>query len=486
MKFSINNNTEEIKVDALVYLCSEECVKDYKGKGKAMSLIKERLEEGDFKGESGQASLIYTHNKIASKRILILGLGKKEELHLDKIRNAADTAVKIMKKMKLTTVGIVPYHDEKLKEKDTVHAITEGVALGNYNWDEWKTDDKKKDLKECVLVTQSGYKDLVKAAHTVCRNTCLARDLVNMNAEDKNPPSLASRAKAEAKKAGLKVTILDEKKIRKLGMGLLLAVNRASRYPCRVVILEHQGDKRSKEQVAIVGKGITFDSGGLNLKPTGYMETMKCDMSGAAAVLGIMKSVAELKLKKNVVGIMVITENLIGPKAYKPGDIFKSYSGKTVEVLNTDAEGRLALADGIAYAIKRFKPSLLIDLATLTGSIVGTFNYYVIGMFGTDDSAADAIFASGQKTYERVWRLPIYDEYKDEMKSDFADLKNISEKRYAGAITAAAFLQNFVDKTPWIHLDIAGPAFLTKPDGYMPKGGTGSGVRLVVDYLMNN
>jgi len=487
MKFSITTTkVDDLKTEALVYMLSEECVKDCKGKGKAFTLIKNVLDQGDFKGEAGQSSLVYTYNKIGAKRILLLGLGKREDLKLDKVRKAGDTAVKVAKKLKLSSFAVIPYRDDKHPEKDCVYATVEGVSLGNYIWHEWKTEDKKKPVKECVLLTQPHLKDLVKQTSVVCENALLARDLVNMNADDKNAPALAARAKKEARKAGLRVTILDEIKIKRLGMGLLLAVNRGSKYPCRVVVMEHHGDKRSKETVALVGKGITFDSGGLNLKPTGYMETMKCDMSGSAAVLGIMKSLGELKVKKNVVGIMVITDNLIGPKAYKPGDIFTSYSGKTVEVLNTDAEGRLALADAMAYAVKKFKPSLIIDLATLTGSIVGTFNTYVIGMFGTDDKAADELFKSGQKTHERVWRLPVYEEYKDEMKSDYADLKNISEKRYAGAITAAAFLSNFIGETPWIHLDIAGPAFMDKPAAYMSKGGSGVGVRLVVDYLMNN
>jgi len=487
MKFSITSTKpDQLKNEVLVYMFSEECVKDYKGKGKTFSLIKDVLDQGDFKGESGQASLVYTHKKIAAKRILLVGLGKREELEVNTIRKAADSIVKRVKHLKLPNLAVVPYHDEKISEKEAIVALVEGITLGHYIWDEWKTDNKKKEVKECVLVTAPHFKDVVKQSQSICENALLVRDLVNQNAEETNAPAFAAVAKKEARKAGLKVTILDEKKIKKLGMGLLLAVNRGSRYPARVVLLEHHGDKRSKETIALVGKGITFDSGGLNLKPSGYMNTMKCDMSGAAAVLGIMKSIGELKIKKNVVGIMVITENSIGPKAYKPGDIFKSYSGKTVEVLNTDAEGRLALADGMAYAIKKFKPSLLIDLATLTGSVVGTFNHYVIGMMGTDDKAADELFKAGQRTHERVWRLPLYKEYKDDMKSDFADLKNISEKRYAGAITAGAFLSNFVGDTPWIHLDIAGPAFLDKPDSYMPKGASGVGVRLLVDYLQNS
>jgi leucyl aminopeptidase len=268
-----------------------------------------------------------------------------------------------------------------------------------------------------------------------------------------------------------------------MGLNLLLAVGRGSSYSSRLIILEYDNNKSSGEHIVLIGKGITFDTGGLNLKLSTHILDMKCDMAGAATVLGMLKTASELKIKKNIAAIIPTCENMIGPNAYKPGDIIKSYSGKTVEVIDTDAEGRLVLADAITYAVKHLKPTYILDFATLTGSIIRTFGGFVTGLFSNNDLLAEKIFHAGEMTYERVWRLPVYDEYKELMKGEFSDLKNISKEEYAGAITGAAFLEEFVEKIPWAHFDIGGSAFFDKQKFYIPKGGTGIGIRLFVELL---
>ncbi len=308
------------------------------------------------------------------------------------------------------------------------------------------------------------------------------RDLQNDTADLVSPEYLGQQAKAIAKEHGLKCTVFDKKKIEKLGMGLLLAVNRGSSLEPRFIVLEYNGDKKSKDKTAVVGKGLTFDSGGYNLKPTKFIETMRVDMSGAAITLGVIKAAARLELKRNIVGVIPATENMLGSRAYKPGDIYRSMSGKTVEIGNTDAEGRLILADALTYTVQKIKPARIVDLATLTGAILITFGDVVIGAMTNDDKIYEHLYGAGEATYERVWRLPIYDEYRKLLKSDVADIKNVGG-RDGGSITAAAFLEKFVEKTPWLHLDIAGVSWLEKKRHYLPKNGTGTGVRLIIDFI---
>ena len=292
-------------------------------------------------------------------------------------------------------------------------------------------------------------------------------------------------AKFMAKKYNLKVKVLDAKKILKEGLNLIHAVGNGSKYPPYLVILEYLGDPASEDKFVVVGKGVTFDTGGLNLKPSKHIQGMHQDMAGAATVIGIMKSLSELNIKKNVIGVIPTVENMIGPDAYKPNDIIKAYNGQSVEIGNTDAEGRLILADAISYAIEKYSPKLVIDLATLTGAIIYALGHTVCGMFSNSREYSEKMFSAGQKTFERVWELPTYEDYMENLKSEFADIKNVGPSGVAGAINGAMFLKSFVGNTPWIHLDIAGVAFLEKDDGYLPVGGTGFGVRLVIEFLKN-
>jgi leucyl aminopeptidase len=322
----------------------------------------------------------------------------------------------------------------------------------------------------------------VKLARILCESTYLARDLANAPGNELYPDSLARRTVKIGDACGIRVTVFDEKKIRGLKMGGLLGVSRGSARAPRFLVMEH--NRRSKRgTVVLVGKGVTFDSGGISLKPAANMAEMKMDMSGAGAVIGTLQAAALLNIPLHLVGLIPAAENLPGGRALKPGDILTHYNGKTSEIDNTDAEGRLILADALAYA-EKFSPDLVIDLATLTGSCVVALGHIVSGMMGNDKAMMARLKESGERTYERVWPLPMFDEYEKLIKSDVATVKNTGG-RWAGVITAAMFLKTFIGKYKWIHLDIAGPAIMEESSEYLPKGGSGIGVRLLVDFLLH-
>jgi leucyl aminopeptidase len=300
------------------------------------------------------------------------------------------------------------------------------------------------------------------------------RDLVNVPANEMTPAGLA-RVAASLKRKALSVKVLEKKELEKLGMGAYLAISYGSAEPPKFIVLEYKGSR--KAPVVLIGKSITFDSGGLSLKPADSMEKMKYDMAGGAAVLGVMKAAAELKLPVHLVGLLPATENLPGGCATRPGDVVRSMSGKTVEIVNTDAEGRLALADALTYA-KRFNPAAVIDIATLTGACAVAFGGEAVAMMGNDRRLLDAISKSGENTYERVWEMPLFEEYKEYLKSDIADMRNVGT-RIGSLMASAYFLYDFAGQTPWVHLDIAGTAWIEKDRPYLPKGASGIGVRLI-------
>jgi leucyl aminopeptidase len=314
----------------------------------------------------------------------------------------------------------------------------------------------------------------------------LVRDLVNSPANYATPTMLAQKAEETAAKFGLEIQILEEEEMRELGMGSLLGVAQGSEEPARFVVLEHNRDHAELDTIALVGKGITFDSGGISLKQAEGMKVCKGDMAGAAAVLGTMCVAAALKLPVHLVGLMPLTENMPGGRAYKPGDVVKAMNGKTIEVISTDAEGRMILVDALTYSL-RYEPKAIIDLATLTGSVMVALGHQAMGLFSNDDQLSARLEAAGQKSFERVWRFPLYEEYGKQLKSDIADMKN-SGGREGGAITAAIFLQKFVNDRPWAHLDIAGVAFKWSDKdrddiAYLPGWSTGTGVRLLTQFL---
>lgn len=483
----------KLKADVLIYATTEDELKVVDTRfEKVLSNV---VGSGDFTGEFGKLHMLYPKGIIGSERLLLLGLGKQKELDLERIRRAFATAVQSLSGFSVKSIAVhyLRPRGSEIVDSDIITCILEGLMLGNYRFSKYMTELKEKvkiDLHKVIIVGRAWknihqLEEVAEQVGIVCENVNFTRDLVNESGNITHPGMLENLTKHFASKHGFKLKVLHKDELTKLGLNLLLAVGRGSVYEPRLIIIEYNGDPKSREKIALVGKGITFDSGGLNLKPSGHIETMRLDMAGAATCLGVLRTAEQLRLRKNLVAILPTCENMIGPDAYKPGDIIKSYSGKTVEIANTDAEGRLVLADAITYAKKYYGPKIILDYATLTGSVVGTFGTFVTGLFTNDETLAEKIFSSGQRTFERVWRLPLYEEYREEIKSDIADLKNCTEDRYAGAITAAAFLEAFVDKTRWAHFDIAGSAWFEKQKFYIPKGGTGAGVRLTIELLKN-
>ena len=449
------------------------------------------IEKGDFGGKLFQISVLYTKDGFPAKRIILTGLGKKEECSMEKLRGAFAHAVRQVRALNLEEcatsldVGMTDWPLDQIAQ-----AVVEGVFLGLYRFTTFKTVEKDKDkgLKRFIIVNDRVdalkiIKASVKSGEITAQAVCFVRDMVSTPANEMTPTDMVNKAKEIAAGKNVKLKVINVAGMKKLGMNALLGVAKGSEEPAKFIILEYHGAKKTDPPIAIVGKGLTFDSGGISIKPADKMDEMKSDMAGGAAVMGALKVASELRLKVNVVALIPATENLPGGRAYKPGDILRSLSGQTIEVLSTDAEGRLILADALTYA-GRYEPAAIIDLATLTGACVIALGEHVIGMMGNDGPLKQKIQRAAEATGERVWELPLWEDYHELVKSDVADFKNTGG-RPGGAITAAAFLSKFVDKIPWVHLDIAGPAWLTKDRPYIPKGASGAGVRLLVHFLKN-
>ncbi len=451
-----------------------------------LSLVEAPLSAGDFLGKEGETLVLYPE-KQKEKRFILLGLGNKEKCTAEILRRSYAAAIKISLKKKNKALNVLIPVGLELEKKLGLIAIFEGVFLSNYAFNNLKGASLKEtptSLLEKICFLGLSKEELALSKKTQMLTDCVhfTRNLVNGNADDVNPQMLSKEAKDLAKEfPKIKATIFDKKRIEKEKMGLLLAVNRSSTREPAFIILEYKGAPTSKETTAIVGKGITYDTGGLNIKTSG-METMKCDMAGSAVVLGTLRAAALLGLKANLIGIIPATENAIGPDSYKPGDVYTSLAGITVEISNTDAEGRLVLADALSYVEEHFAPTQIIDLATLTGGIVVALGEEVAGLFCNNDKLAEKLKSASEVTGERVWRMPLVSEYNDMLKSSVADIKN-SAGRTASSITGALFLQNFIKKTPWAHLDIAGAAYYSDPKYYHPTKATGMGVRLLIELL---
>jgi leucyl aminopeptidase len=451
------------------------------------NLLSPLVESGDFKGKEGESVVVYLGKGHKPGRLVLVGLGEKKNVTLEKLRRAAATGAKKARSLKARTIAVeVPAN---LQEKrDSLFALAEGAFLSLYRFDKYFTKKKDEetvpeDLIFCSTessVASLGPQVLVRA-QIVCEATFLARDLENAPANEIYPETLAKAAKDSAERNGYTATILDEFEIKELGMGGVVGVSQGSERPPRFIILEYGA--QSKQPVVLVGKGVTFDTGGISIKPSSGMAEMKMDMSGAAAVIGTFEAVSRLRLPVHIIGLIPAVENMPSGKSVRPGDILRHYNGKTSEVDNTDAEGRLILADALGYA-EKFKPSAVIDLATLTGACVVALGHYATGMMGNDDRLMKTLKIAGEKTYERVWRLPMFDEYEKLIKSDVADVKNVGG-RWGGAITAAWFLKKFIGDYKWTHLDIAGTAILEENLDYAPRGGSGVGVRLLTEFLKN-
>lgn len=433
---------------------------------------------GDFQAKESEISFFYPM-KGPFERVLLLGLGEIEKVSPETIRRTFGGLERFLASKKWFQVLVPNFHLKEIRREKLLEAFLEGFLLSSYQFS-LKKEETAKEYR-LTLLDFDVSKKTVEEIVVVIKSVFLARDLANGNADLVTPGYLAKTAKSFSK-GNLRVSVLGKKELEKEKMGLLLAVGRGAKEEPKLILGEYIGDPKSKDLIALVGKGVTFDTGGLNLKPSGSIETQKADMSGAAAVLGALIAARDLKLKVNLIAAIPTAENAIDSLSYKPGDVYKSFSGKTVEITNTDAEGRLIVADAIAYVKKKYPITRLIDLATLTGAILVTFGHEVSGMMSNDETLSNALIKAGENTFERVWPLPIYPEWRELLKSDIADISN-SGGRLGSSITAALFLKEFVGDTPWAHLDIAGTAFLPKPGKYCTKGATGVGVRLLIEYF---
>ena len=456
---------------------------DLEWKGFISTLIK----QGDFKGELFETRLFYTQGALPAKRVVLTGLGKKGEFDLEKWRGAASKAGQFIRNAGIKQFAFSIKKFSGLSEAELGESFVTGLRLGVYQFNEFKTleRDKIKEIGEIILLGEKDEEikligDGLRTGEIISEAVCMARDLVNGPSNQVTPSILAEKAEQIAKDHGMEVRVLEVSQAETMGMGAFAAVAKGSQEPGKFIVLEYNKGK-GLDTIALFGKGITFDSGGISIKPSENMDRMKDDMSGAAAVLATMQAASKLQLPFHLVGIMPATENLPSGKAYKPGDILKTLSRQTVEVISTDAEGRLILSDALTYSL-RYQPKAIIDLATLTGACVIALGDHVIGLFGNDESLLKRIEEASSRTGEKAWRLPLWDDYFDYLKSDAADFRNVGT-RAAGAIIGAIFLSKFVEKVPWVHLDIAGPASIEKERPYIPRGGTGAGVRLVIQVL---
>ncbi len=452
--------------------------------------IRRLLALGDFKGKPGEILVQRTMGALAPGRLMLVGLGKTEKLTLEHWRAAVSKAAQACRTLSVEEFGVSlqdPPNLELGKEAMAAAAV-EGALLGLYRFKGYKKEASE-DTDPGQMVLLPGGRPggrmarVVEEAVSVCEAVYWVRDLVSQPSNHLTPRDLAQQAALMAKSEGVHCTVLEEDQLRSLNMGGILGVASGSQEPPRLIVLEYGKGFKASPTLALVGKGITFDSGGISLKPAEKMDQMKDDMAGGAVVLGVLKAVAKLKLPLHLVGVIPATENMPSGSAYKPGDVLTSFSGKSIEVSNTDAEGRVILADALSYSL-RYKPDLIIDLATLTGACIVALGDQIAGLMGTHQEAMEKLRKASEITGEDVWPLPLKEEYEELIKSDVADVKNAGG-REAGAIQGALFLRKFVGETPWIHLDIAGPVWTDKDRPYRPKGATGFGVRLLVEFLKN-
>jgi leucyl aminopeptidase len=495
MELKIENNNIPLKnqkLEALVVFVAEDT--DVNGSGlkdlpdelnKQLSIsLKLRI----FNGKKGSSQhFVSGYTKIP--QMLAIGVGKKNELDAETLRRAAGKAGKMLPTLKVNTVGFVLTSLlQNTTETNVGQVLVEGLILGAYEFNTYKEQENNKSNPKFIKIHCCDPEKLtslnaLKNGKILADGTNMARTLGNTPANDLKPKDLAAEAKKIAKQYKMECTVLEEKDMKKLGMGMLLGVSRGSREPAKLIVLEYSHQK-AKQTVALVGKGVTFDSGGISLKRK-KMDEMKFDMCGAAAVLGAMKVIGQVNPKLNIIAVIPTTENMPGGDAQRPGDIVTAHNGKRVEILNTDAEGRLILGDALSYVVKEYKPDAVIDLATLTGACVAALGHLTTGAVSNNDALMEQVRRAGNISGDRVWQFPSFPEYGESIKGKYADLQNIGGGD-SGVIVAGLFLEHFVDKTPWVHLDIAGTCRNVKHIGYHPNSGaTGVGVRLLVDLVQN-
>jgi len=446
-------------------------------------IITRALEAGDFDGKSNKNLILYSDGP--ARRILLVGLGKRKDFTLDKLRQAGGTAAASAAgiKAKEFSSEIPGREDIDASGPAASAAFTEGLVLGSYKFLDYKSDTDDDIIVESVSLVNGAVKSGVEKGQAISEAVCYARDMGAHPSNIITPTRLAKEAQKIADDFGMECTVWGRSEFTKKGMKAFASVAKGTDEPPKFILLEYNGGRKNQRPVAFVGKGITFDSGGISLKPSKSMDEMKFDMCGAAAVLGIMRAVGKLGLKKNVVMAVASTENMPGGHATKPGDIVKAYNGKTVEILNTDAEGRLVLADALAYVSETYNPRYMVNFATLTGAVIVALGHNASGIMGNDSRLISRLKEAGEVTGERAWEFPLWDVYCEDVKSKIADVKNMGAPMQSGSIAGGAFLKEFVGDTPWAHVDIAGTAWWDKARPYVPAGPSGVGVRLSLELL---
>ena len=446
------------------------------------------LKEEQFKGKVGESRVFHTQNGITAPRVIVTGAGDPAKWNEELFRRASASAALAARNAACGKIAYAVPGEPKISADRMAGAIAEGSLLSTYRFLKFKTKEEEiqpqKRIEQITILTSStpAAKEAVERAKIYADATAFARDLVNEPANHLNPQVLSQIAREVAEQNNLEFRVLEAPELMKLGAGAILGVGGGSKVPPRLIQLTYRSGKKKAKKTALVGKGITFDSGGLSLKPSKNMEAMKCDMAGAAAVLCAMRSISKLDVDRDVTGILCAAENMPSGSAIRPGDVLRAMNGKTIEIINTDAEGRLVLADGLSWAVRE-GASEIVDLATLTGACVIGLGPYVAGAMGNNQDLVNRIIDAGNTTGEPFWQLPIPDEYDFMVKSDIADIKNLAQNSEAGAIQGALFLREFIGDAAWVHLDIAGPAWNDKDFFYIPKNGTGFGVRTLLEFL---
>ena len=446
-------------------------------------VISSLIETGEFSGKSGESAYVHNTGGLKARRLLLMGYGKKEEFSADNVRRMAGAAARTLRGKKSRTFAFLRRSDLNIGE--SAQAATEGALLSLYDIDKYHTSDKTENhLDQMILITVDGVDELragIETGRIIAEATNFARDVINEPANIMTPTELARRAEDTAHSYALELDVLDEARMKELGMGSLLGVAQGSAEPAKLIVLRYTPKTESDETIAIVGKGITFDTGGISIKPADGMEKMKYDMAGGATTIGAMRAIAQLKPAVNVIGIVPATENMPGGRSQRPGDVVRAMTGKTIEVINTDAEGRLVLADAVAYA-RKLGATKIVDLATLTGAVSIALGDVYVAVLGSDQTWIDEIISAGKKAGEKIWQLPLDKEYREQIKSEIADIKNIGGRK-AGTITGAYFIREFVEDTPWAHLDIAGTAWNDSNKPHLSAGPTGVCVRTLVKLV---
>jgi len=453
--------------------------------------ISQLISQGEIKGKLNEITLVHSLGKLPAARVVVMGLGKQAELSINKVRGAVAETCRWLRQRGVATVATIAQGGEinGISMENAAQAVTEGSLLGLYTFRKHKTKENNKpgEVKQLLIAGSNQTKNSLEEGSTkgkiLAEATNLARDMANEPANYMTPGHMADMATRLAQDYSLEVSVLEREQMKELGMGALLGVAQGSQQPPKFIVLHHKGSGSTEADLTLIGKGITFDSGGISIKPSEKLEEMKGDMAGGAAVIAAIVAIAQLKPEVNVTAIVPATENMPAGNALKPGDILTAMDGKTIEIVSTDAEGRLILADALGYA-KKLGTRFIVDVATLTGACRAALGDICTGAFGNNQELMDRVLAAGTEAGEYIWQLPMYDEYREQNKSDVADIKNVGG-RLAGAITAAKFLSEFTDDTPWVHLDIAGTSLSEKERGYQVKGATGVLVRTLVNLVLS-